>query len=88
MFLLGSGRAEPRQPGLAANCGVPVNNSTLGRFVDGRDVGGDVAGLRIRVSGTLAQCANSTQDLTIVQSAALRLARTFGSGFGISHGKK
>jgi hypothetical protein len=87
-LLLGSGRADARQPGLAANRGVLMNNAALGRFVDGRDECGDVVCLSVRVSGTLAQGANSTQDLTIAQSAALRLARTFGGGFGISHGKR
>jgi hypothetical protein len=64
-----------------------MNNSTLGCLVDGRDECGHVACLSVGVSGTLAQGADSTQDLTIAQSAALGLARTFGSGFGISHGK-
>jgi len=86
--LLGSGRTEARQPGLAANCGVPVNNSALGRFVDGRDEGSDVARLSVRVTGALTQSANSIQNVTIAQSAALGLAGTFGSGFGISHGKE
>jgi hypothetical protein len=87
-LLLGSGRADAHQPGLAANRGIPMNNSALGRFVDGRDECVDVACLSVRVSGTLAQGANSTQDLMIAQSAALGLAPAFGSGFGISHGKK
>src|SRR5438477_2480374 len=88
LLLLGSGRADARQPGLPANCGVAMNNPALGRFVDGRDECGDVACLSFRVSSALAQGANSTQDLTIAQSAALDLARTFGCGFGISHRKK
>jgi len=88
LLLLGSGRADARHPGLAANRGVPMNNSALGRFVDGRDKGGDVAGLSVRITGAPTQGANTTQNLTIAQSAALGLARTFGSGFGISHGKK
>jgi hypothetical protein len=88
LLLLGSGRADARQPGLVANGGVPVNNSALGRFVDGRDERSDVAWLSFRTSGALAQSANSTQDVTIAQGAALGLARTFGGGFSISHGKK
>ena len=63
--LLGSGRADARQPGLAANCGVAMNNSALGRFVDTRDERGDVGCVSVRVSGTFAQGTNSTQDLTI-----------------------
>jgi hypothetical protein len=65
-----------------------MNNSALGRFVDGRDERSDVARLSVRVSGALAQGANSTQNVTIAQSAALGLAGTFSSGFGISHGKE
>jgi len=88
LLLLSSGRADARQPGLATNCGVAMNNSALGRFVDGRDERADVARLRVRISGPLTQSANTTQNLTIAQSAALDLACTFGSGFGISHEKK
>lgn len=87
-LLLGSGRADAHQPGLAANRGIPMNNSALGRFVDGRDKRSNVACLRARVTGALAQGTNSIQNLTIAQSPALSLARAFGSGFGISHGKK
>src|SRR5215467_2632590 len=85
--LLGSGCAEARQPGLTANCGVAMNNSPLSRFIYGGDECGDFAGLSVGVSSAFAQGTNSTQHLTIAQSAALGLARTFGSGFGISHGK-
>jgi len=87
LLLLGSSRADASQPGLAANGGVPMNNSALGRLVDGRDERTDVPYLGVRVSSALAQSANSTQNLTIAQSPALGLARPFGSGFGISHGK-
>src|SRR5215471_6361688 len=68
LLLLGTGRADARQPGLAANCDVPVNNSALGRVVDGRDERSNVACLSVSVPGTLAQSANSTQNLTIAQS--------------------
>src|SRR5207249_1442112 len=89
LLLLGRGRADARQLGLALNRGVPMNNSALGRFVDGGDERSDVACLSVGVaSGALAQSANSTQDLTIAQSPPLGLARAFGSGFGISHGKR
>ena len=88
LALLSSGRADARQPGLATNRGVAMNNSALRRFVDGRDECSDVGGLSARVSCALAQGASSTQDLAIAQSAALGLACTFGGGFGISHGKK
>jgi hypothetical protein len=87
-LLLCSGRADAHQPGLAANRGIPVNNSALGRFVDGRDKRSNLACLRARVTGALAQGTNSIQNLAIAQSLALGLARSFGCGFGISHGKK
>src|SRR4030095_16275333 len=80
LLLLSSGRADARQPGLATNCGVAMNNSALRRFVDGRDECSDVGGLSVRVSCTLAQGASSTQDLAIAQSAALGLACTVGGG--------
>src|SRR5438477_9781203 len=82
-LLLGNRRADARQPRLVANGGVAVDNSPLGRFVDGGDEGGDVAGLSLGISAAFAQGANSTHDLTIAQGTALGLARTFSSGFGI-----
>ena len=87
VLLLGSSRASANEPGLAPNCGVAMNNSALGRFIDRRDERGDV-GLRFRIAGALIQRANTAQNLTIAQGMALRLTRTFGSGFGVSHVKK
>ena len=53
LALLSSGRADARQPGLATNRGVAMNNSALRRFVDGRDECSDVGGLSVRVSARL-----------------------------------
>jgi hypothetical protein len=47
LLLLGGGGSDAHQPGLAANRGIPMNNSALGRFVDGRDERGDVTCLSV-----------------------------------------
>lgn len=85
ILLFGGRRAAANQPGLAPKRSIVMNNSALGRFVDGRDKCGNVAGLSLRIIGAFVQRANATRDLTIAESAALSLACTFGGGFRIGH---
>src|ERR1051326_6277592 len=83
-LLPGRGRAGAAQSRFTANSGIAMNDPVLGRFVDRGDERRDIGSLSAGAPGTSAEGANTTQHLSVVESAALSLSGAFGSGFGIS----
>jgi len=88
LSLLRGGSASARQSGFAADGGVAMNNSALGRFIYRRNECVDIVRWRVRFGRALTQSPNTTQDTAIAKSSALSLACTFGSGFGVGHAIK
>jgi hypothetical protein len=86
--LLAGASASARQSGFATDGGIAMNNSALARFVYRRNECVDIVRRRVRFGRALTQSPNTTQNAAIAKSSALGLARTFGSGLGVSHAIK
>jgi hypothetical protein len=86
--LLAGASSSAHQSGFASDGSVAMNYPAFGRFIYRRNECVDIARRRVGVDRALTQTPNTTQNAAIAKSAALGLARTFGSGFGISHAIK
>jgi hypothetical protein len=76
--LLRLSRGCPSQLRFAPVGGIAMNDSALRCLVDGGNQGAYIDRFGIRAAGTLAQCANMTENAPVLQRTILSLTRTFG----------